>query len=282
MPIIPFTETLALALLQVGPNAGVPIAPAVPLELEEQRARNREAVRESRASAIDLISDCQNQAITNGAAAEADARNWLALAEGEERALAQHCLGLARANQQQWAGSAIAFETAFGLVPGTRAAYRTRLAALAGNARLAEGDMQRAMDLLDAAAEQASTLGLTGLLGEIEIDRARALVSLGQEDEAADALEAARDVARDNPLAWLLSATLSRRMDDLANAQIQIERAAALDPADPAIGLEAGLIAALSGRDGAARKSWQSVIALGADIPQAAAARDYLAQLEAP
>lgn len=260
----------------------MPIAPAIPLELDEQRARGRANRRsEGAASAIDRISACQKQAVANGAAAETDARSWLAAAEGQERALAQHCLGLALANQQQWAGSALAFETAFGLVPGSRAEYRTQLAALAGNARLAEGDMERALDLLDAAAEQADRLGMTDLLGEIAIDRARALVSQGDEAEAAEALATAREVAGGNPLAWLLSATLSRRMDDLIGAQTQIERAATLDPADAAIGLEAGLIAALSGRDEAARKSWQSVIALGPETPQAAAAHDYLAQLEA-
>ena len=83
----------------------------------------------------------------------------------------------------------------------------------------------------------------------------------------------------DSALAWLLSATLSRRSDDLVTAQQQIERAASLDPTDPAIGLEAGLIAALSGRDEAARASWRSVLELAPGTAAAQAAQSYLDQL---
>ena len=52
-----------------------------------------------------------------------------------------------------------------------------------------------------------------------------------------------------------------------------------LDPRDPAIGLEAGVIAALGGRNEAARKSFESVIAADADGPYAAPAKAYLAQV---
>jgi Flp pilus assembly protein TadD len=83
----------------------------------------------------------------------------------------------------------------------------------------------------------------------------------------------------DDAQAWLLSATLSRRTGDLGTAQAQIERAAALEPRDPAIGLEAGVIAALGGRDDTARKSFESVVAAAPDSPQGTAAKQYLAQL---
>jgi hypothetical protein len=46
------------------------------------------------------------------------------------------------------------------------------------------------------------------------------------------------------------------------------------------VALEAGLIAVLAGRDEAARKSWQSVIAIAPTSAEAQTARDYLAQLE--
>ena len=82
-----------------------------------------------------------------------------------------------------------------------------------------------------------------------------------------------------DPHAWLLSATLARRQDDLAGAQGFIEQAAALDPRDPAIGLEAGIVAALGGRDDAARKSFESVVAADASGPYGALARTYLQQL---
>ena len=272
---------LALTIMQVGPNPGTSPITAVPEELAEQRARSRAADQTERASgSTAMILECQSEAARDGVAAETDARSWLSVADGQERALAQHCLGLALANQAQWAGSAIAFETAFGLIPESRARYRTQLAALAGNARLTSGETQRALALLGAAAGQAEQLEMFDLLGEIEIDRARALVATGQNDQAVLALEVAREVKPGSALAWLLSATLSRREDDLVTAQSQIERAAALDPRDPAIGLEAGLIAALAGFDDAARRSWLSVVSLAPDGPEATAARDYLSQIE--
>jgi Flp pilus assembly protein TadD len=45
-------------------------------------------------------------------------------------------------------------------------------------------------------------------------------------------------------------------MGHLADAQTQIQTAARLTPLDPEVGLEAGVIAMLSGHEDAARKSW--------------------------
>jgi TolA-binding protein len=61
--------------------------------------------------------------------------------------------------------------------------------------------------------------------------------------------------------------------------KIYIERAAQLFPVDPEIGLEAGVIAVLSGRDEAARKSWLSVIKAAPNSPSAKTAQGYLDQL---
>jgi Flp pilus assembly protein TadD len=112
------------------------------------------------------------------------------------------------------------------------------------------------------------------------MDRARAYVALGQQAQAQAALGEARTVAPGNAQAWLLSATLSRRQNNLADAQAQIERAAQIAPQDPEIGLEAGVIAVLSGRDAAARKSWQSVLATAPESDAAKTAKGYLAQLD--
>ncbi len=93
------------------------------------------------------------------------------------------------------------------------------------------------------------------------------------------ALIEARTSSPDNPLAWLLSATLSRRQGKLGAAEAQILTAAGLKPTDPEIGLEAGVIAVLAGHDEAARKSWQSVVAAAPESAAAATANTYLAQL---
>ena len=62
-------------------------------------------------------------------------------------------------------------------------------------------------------------------------------------------------------------------------AQRQIEVAASLAPADPEVGLEAGVVAMLAGREAAARKSWESVVRTAPASKAAATAKDYLAQL---
>ena len=54
-------------------------------------------------------------------------------------------------------------------------------------------------------------------------------------------------------------------------------------PTDPEIGLEAGVIAMLDGREPAARKAWQSVMLVAPGSKAADTANGYLAQLgEAP
>ena len=76
-----------------------------------------------------------------------------------------------------------------------------------------------------------------------------------------------------------VSKTLLRRLGQLEPAQAAIETAARLAPTSPDIGLEAGVIAVLGGRDEAARQSWQSVIDLQPESLAAGTAKSYLEQL---
>ena len=146
-------------------------------------------------------------------------------------------------------------------------------------AHLAGGDPAAALAALDQARSDADKAGEAKLRGTIAIDRARALVALNRQDEAAAALAEARAAVPKSAQAWLLSATLSRRQGKLSEAQQQIERAAELMPVDPEIGLEAGVIAVLSGRDAAARKSWESVVRAAPQSEAAKTAQSYLDQL---
>jgi Flp pilus assembly protein TadD len=150
---------------------------------------------------------------------------------------------------------------------------------MAGNAALAAGKPDMALGLLDQAAQDAGGGEDRATTGDIALDRARALVALKRLPEAVSALVEARAATPNNAQAWLLSATLSRRMGKLADAQAQIATAAELLPVDPEIGLEAGVIAVLSGRDEAARKSWESVVKAAPGSAQAESAKVYLAQL---
>lgn len=267
------TALLPVLLMQVGiaPTAS-PISD-LPPELRDRPPRSD--VVSERPRAATALDTCLATARSSPAKARALAEEWVSRTTGAQRAAGRHCLGVAAGNEGDWETATGAFLAARDEVSEPR--FRARMASLAGSAALADGDAQAALSALDAGTPDAA--GDAELTGAIALDRATALVALGREAEAAAALAEARAAVPQDPQAWLLSATLSRRTGDLAAAQAHIEQAAAIDPRDPAIGLEAGVIAALGGRDEAARKSFESVVAAAPDTPQGAAARQYLAQL---
>lgn len=258
-------------ILQVGPGGALPQAP---LQIPKPKSA---AVAPPQ---TDLLRDCLNLAMTRPADGIEVAQNWLAAAKTmKDRAGAEQCHALALTRIDGFAEAAPLFLSARADTPANEADERARLAALAGNAQLAGGDPATALAALDLAQADSASGSDLKLRGTIEVDRARALVALNRPDEAASALAAARTAAPANHQAWLLSATLSRRQGKLGEAQTQIERAAQLMPVDPEIGLEAGVIAVLSGRNESARKSWQSVIKAAPGSPAARTAQGYLDQL---
>lgn len=272
--LLPVVTPLALMLMQVGidPRAGQ--TPGIPEELRNRPPRGAvEAARPPSRAAIDV---CLDTARDDPAKARALADEWVARTSGAQRATGQHCLGVAAGNAGDWPAASAAFLAARDGASEPR--FRARMGALAGSALLAQDRPVEALAALDAAQALAASDGPLG--SEIAQERAVALVTLKRDADAVAALAQARTLGPDDAHAWLLSATLSRRQNDLAAAQAQIEKAASLDPRDPGIGLEAGVIAALGGRDAAARQSFQSVIAAAPDSAEAAAARAYLAQLD--
>ena len=198
---------------------------------------------------------------------------------GQDRVLANHCLGLASTELGRWEEARAAFTAARQETPAEETRLRARFGAMAGNAALVTGDLPGALVLLDAARTDALAAQAGGMQGLIALDRARVLAGLEQLDAAEAALAEARMFQPDDAETRLLSATLLRRMGKLADAQEQVEEAARLDPTAPAIGLEAGLIAILDGREEAARSSWQSVIDLSPGTEFATSAQSYLDQL---
>ena len=198
---------------------------------------------------------------------------------GQDRVLANHCLGLASTELGRWEEARAAFTAARQETPAEETRLRARFGAMAGNAALVTGDLPGALVLLDAARADALAAQAGGMPGLIALDSARVLVGLEQLDAAEAALAEARMFQPDDAETRLLSATLLRRMGKLADAQEQVEEAARLDPTAPAIGLEAGVIAILDGREEAARSSWQSVIDLSPGTEFATSAQSYLDQL---
>lgn len=277
--------SLILAVLaQVGPfattPAPAPLRPPARHEVREKAVPQTEAPAETAPQS--RLQACLDDAAADPYAAIDQAGAWLAKTKGPARAEPEQCLGTAHATLGEWSDAEAAFLAGRDAAADSDHLTRAQLGGMAANAALAAGAPERALSQLDTAHAEAKSAGNVKLAGELALDRARALVALKRNEEAATALTEARTALPANPLAWLLSATLSRRMGMLTEAQEQIAMAAEINPTDPEIGLEAGLIEVLSGHDEAARKSWQSVLAMAPDSDAGASARDYLAQLDAP
>ena len=91
--------------------------------------------------------------------------------------------------------------------------------------------------------------------------------------------EAAIRAAANKKATHLKFTALKGLLDRLDEAQTAIEQAVTLAPMEGAIGLEAGVIAILLGRENAARQSWQSVIEIQPASLAAQTAKEYLAQI---
>lgn len=268
---------LLALLLQVGPN---PMAGGMAGDdVMRDRPPRADGVKGDINATSAWLQTCLDQLAEDPARAHTMAQIRRSETKGADRVLANHCLGTAASELGLWQDARTAFLAARDETPSDETRTRARFAALAGNAALAGGDAEGALTLLTTAEADARTAGFAPLEAIAATDRARALVALSRGEDALGALEAATTLAPERAEGWLLKATLLRRLDRLPEAQTAIERAALLTPGDPDIGLEAGVIAVLAGREDAARASWQSVVALAPESPAAATAKDYLAQL---
>lgn len=271
-----FALILPLALQAVHDPSNT-IAPDHSAEVQDRPVRTQPVIDAPRPDS--WLARCLDQIDEEPSRAHVQAQIRRDTTTGEERVLANHCLGLAATRLERWEEARAAFTAARQETPEEDPRLRARFGAMAGNAALVTGDPTGALSLLDAARTDALAASAGGLQGLIALDRARTLVGLGELEAALEALEEARDLQPEDAETRLLSATLLRRMNRLDEAQSQIEEAARLAPLDPAIGLEAGVIAILDGREEAARASWLSVLSAAPDSLQATSARNYLEQL---
>ncbi|WP_375197746.1 tetratricopeptide repeat protein [Sphingobium sp.] len=220
---------------------------------------------------------CLDQAIESPEKGAAFAQQWRI--EGGSF-YARNCMGFAYARAERWAPAIISFEQ------GAEEAERNgemvqsgRLWAQAGNAALASGDAAKARDDFDAALARGLPDGVEK--GEVHLDRARALVALNDGKGARQSLDVALDQVPQDPLAWLLSATLARRSGEMKLAQAHIARAVQLSPDDASVALEEGNIAILTDQEDVARYAWQRAAKLAPDAPAGKAAADNLTRLPA-
>ena len=274
--IATLAQIAALALAQVGPNPSVGGMPGVPDELANRPPRE-DAVKQPQEVPLGR---CLRMATEDPQAALDYAQTWRERSQSTlELAQSAHCLGLAMVQLGRLEEAQKVFDLAAGEVPDTNLAYAARLSAMAGNAAMARQRPDEALPLIDRAGGMALAADDKPLAAQLRVDLARTLVALGNDDNAERALAEARDADAENGEAWLLSATLSRRMKRYGEAQQQIERAGDLAPRDPAVGLEAGVIAALSGRESDAVRSFQSVVLVAPESYEAERAKGYLEQL---
>jgi len=193
--------------------------------------------------------------------------------------LARNCLGFAYAELEEWPKAIPAFVLA---AEGAEAADDERAAIFwsqAGNAAFAGGDHASALKYFGSALAQDTLDGL--LKGEVHLDMARVYVAMNQYDQAKAQFVLVHELVPEDPLGWLLSATLARRMGDFALAKSDIAVAAKLAITDPAIALEAGNIAYEAGDFANAKINWEQAVKFGPDSPSAKAATRYIEQLAA-
>jgi tetratricopeptide (TPR) repeat protein len=276
---------LLALLLQVGPFPGVDNMPTADDPLLNRppprrvRGRNPVVEIEGISPTSRWLQDCLSQLEQDAARAHSMAQIRRNEVTGADRVLANMCLGAASTELGRWDDARNAFLAAREGTPADEPRARARFATMAGNAAFEGRGGEEALALLDMARADARGAGDASLEAIAATDAARVLVAMQRPEPALAALADATRLAPERPEGWLLHATLLRRLDRLDEAQGAIERAAVLAPNDPEVGLEAGVIAVLDGRDEAARANWESVIALDPESPFAETARGYLAQL---
>jgi tetratricopeptide (TPR) repeat protein len=220
--------------------------------------------------------DCVALADQNVDKAIAEAELWRTTGGGLS---ARQCLGLAYANAERWASAALAFEQAARDAELQRDGRAANFWVQAGNAALANDEPVRAHAAFDRAL--ALPVLSDAMRGETLMDRARANVAADNPPGARTDLDAALKLVPEDPMGWLLSATLARRQKDLARAEKDIREAARLAPDASAIAYEQGNVAYEQGALDMARGNWQRAIGLDKTGDGAGkAARMAIAKLE--
>ena len=272
---------LALALMQVGPNPSIDAFPGTPEELRNRKPPEKPAISTSLpAERQQQFADCLAEARDDPETALDTANAWRVSADNDlDLVRSAHCLGLAFVTLERFDEARQIFEVASAEAPESLGAYRARLLAMAGNAALRDGKGAVAEPLFATAIERALSAGDMELASDLSADRAGALAMTDRFDDAVEAMRISREHNPSSVRAWLTSAMLMRRLERLGEAQQMIEQAATLNPRNPAVGLEGGIIAAVSGREEDARRSFESVLLVAPDSEWANRATAYLEQL---
>jgi tetratricopeptide (TPR) repeat protein len=220
--------------------------------------------------------DCVALIRQNAEKAIAEAEAWRTTGGGLP---ARQCLGLAYAAAERWPSAATAFEQAARDAELQRDGRAANFWVQAGNAALANDEPVRAKTAFDRAL--ALPVLSEAMRGETLMDRARAGVAADDPAAARTDLDAALKLVPEDPMGWLLSATLARRQKELPRAEKDIREAARLAPEASAIAYEQGNVAYEQGAYDLARGNWERAVALDkAGDGAGNAARMAIAKLE--
>ena len=196
---------------------------------------------------------------------------------------AAHCEAVALTRLGQYETAAKRFEALAALMgpvdgrAGVLKAVRAEILAQAGQAWF------RADQIVSARAVQTAAIILDSSNAEIRVDRAMTWAADGAYWDAIDDLNVAismhKDTNQENADVYALRASAYRLLDVLSLAKQDVEMALFLVPNNAEALLEQGIIWRLSGKDGAARKVWSSLVQLHDGTPAAVAARKNLKKL---
>ncbi len=156
---------------------------------------------------------------------------------------------------------------------GPAAAQRSALAALAG---LEAGDGRLARDAADRALAQPLP---APAVAELRMIRARADALLNDRAAARADLDLAIAAQPNDIVPRLLSATLARQMGDIERARVDVEAAWDLAPDEPLVLLESARLALAAGAPEPASVAWRRVLAGSGDEAAKAEARTGLRSL---
>ncbi len=221
------------------------------------------------------VAACRKLIATDPKAAVEQATAW---AERDRSIPARQCLGLAFVAVERWGPAEAALAQAAAQADAQHDGRGPRLWSQAANAALAGDQPGKARADLDHVTMLPNLPAV--LTGEAWLDRSRADVALNELAVARTDLDKALALVPGDPFAWLLSATLARRQNDLPRAQkdIAVALKAASDDAD--VQLEAGNIAAAAGNRDQARAAWTRAAQIAPADPAGRAAAAALTQYQ--
>ena len=175
---------------------------------------------------------------------------------------ARHCKALALIRTGQVEDGALELERVAEAMPQVKAPLAAELFAQAGQAWIKAGNPQRAL------YAQNQGLKLNPKDVELLIDRALTYGSSGMYFESLDDLNAAIDLAPDNPDVYAMRAAAYRQLENPDLAEDNINQALKLSPSHPGALLERGYLRRARGDLKGAREDWLTVIQVmpGTDI----------------